>query len=310
VAGGGTLDYQLEAISNGVRDTASGRVTLPAAADSLRFAAVGDNRTNPGDWAKVAAAGLKARPQLHLHSGDMVAAGANEWQWDEQFFGPAKELFAAVPLYPVIGNHEGDAPLYNELFYTPGDQGLSRNWAQQVGPVLLIGIDGRVPWDRDAQSREWLDRTLAESHAKFIFLVSHYPAWTSSIHGVLRKDGRVAEDTVWRSREVILPLLEKYKATALISGHDHDYERSEPPGGVTNIVSGGGGARLYGPTAGQNPYSKVFVSKLNFCLFEVRGDTCTMKALTPEGELLDTRSWPARKVAVSAPAAPEDSDAP
>ena len=33
--------------------------------------------------------------------------------------------------------------------------------------------------------------------------------------------------------------MKKYHATAFISGHDHDYERSEPPGGVTVIVSGG-----------------------------------------------------------------------
>ena len=28
---------------------------------------------------------------------------------------------------------------------------------------------------------------------------------------------------------------------------------------------------------------------------EVRGDTCTMKVLTPEGEVIDTRTWQARR---------------
>ena len=35
--------------------------------------------------------------------------------------------------------------------------------------------------------------------------------------------------------------MKKYVHTAFIAGHDHDYERSEPPDGVTVIVSGGAG---------------------------------------------------------------------
>ncbi|MCK4601759.1 MAG: hypothetical protein KAU28_04800, partial [Phycisphaerae bacterium] len=44
----------------------------------------------------------------------------------------------------------------------------------------------------------------------------------------------------------------------------------------------------------QTPHSKVFASKLHYCLFTVTGDTCTMQAITPEGDVIDSRTWKAR----------------
>ncbi|KKM66837.1 hypothetical protein LCGC14_1477230, partial [marine sediment metagenome] len=84
----------------------------------------------------------------------------------------------------------------------------------------------------------------------------------------------------------IIPLLNKYKVTAYICGHSHNYERSELPGGVTQIISGGAGApphRKMTTAAQQNPYSKIFASELHFCLFEIADGTARVKVLTPQG---------------------------
>ncbi|MCD4699173.1 MAG: metallophosphoesterase [Phycisphaerae bacterium] len=265
---------------------------------ALRFVAMGDSRTNSKDWAKVAGAVLKVKPDLIVFSGDMVAYGLNDWEWDEQFFGPAKELFATIPFYAVIGNHEKNAPLYNELFYTPGKDGRNRNFSQEINGVLLIGIDGEQDFSAGGENYEWLEKTLAGSKAKFIFFFTHYPAWTSSNHGWLNKDtGRPGEKAVRQAQDVIAPLLTKYKAIAYICGHDHVYERSELPGGLTHIIAGGAGAPLRKKVENaekQNPHSKVFASVLHYCLFEVEGDTCTMKTFTPDGKVIDTRTWKAR----------------
>lgn len=268
------------------------------AVQDLRFVAMGDSRTNPKDWAKVAGAVLKVKPDLVVFSGDMVAYGLNDWQWDEEFIGPAKELFATIPFYAVIGNHEANAPLYNELFYTPSKDGKSRNWSQEINGVLLIGIDGEQDFSAGSENYKWLEKTLDESKAKFIFFFSHYPAWTSAGHGRLDKEThRPRERAVRQGQDVLAPLLTKYKATAFICGHDHVYERSELPGGLTHIISGGAGAPLRKKVENaekQNPYSKVFASTLHYCIFEVKGDTCTMKVVTPEGKVIDTREWKAR----------------
>lgn len=293
------LEYLLVVGGNGTYRTHAGVAALLGKdRGKLRFVAMGDSRTHPDRWAQVAAAAVKAAPKLIVFSGDMVNRGWDDWQWDEQFFSQAGELFATIPFYAVIGNHEANAPVFNELFYTPTKDGRGRNWSQLVRGVLLIGVDGTQNWSAGSENAKWLDKTLSEARgAKFIFLFNHFPPWTSGRHGRFNEDGTIREREVREGREVILPLLAKHKATAFIAGHDHFYERSEPSGGVTVIISGGAGAPLRDKAKNaekQNPHSKVFAKKLHYCLFEIEGDTCTMKALTPDGEQIDKRVWKAR----------------
>jgi len=264
---------------------------------ALRFVALGDSRTHVEDWQTVATAAVESRPDLLIHVGDMVANGRRDWEWEEQFWRPGRALLGRVPVYAVIGNHEEEAPLYDELFFTPSEDGRSRNWAQELGGVLLIGIDGRQDWSVGSENATWLEQTLARSDARFAFLFSHYPSYSSSNHGRLDEEGHPVERPAREGRETVIPILTKYGATAMVAGHDHVYERSELPGGLTAITCAGGGAPLYEKSedaARQNPYSEIHASRHHFCLFEADSDSVTLRALTPEGELIDTRIWRAR----------------
>lgn len=278
-----------------------GKLIKPPAVHSGRFtfAAVGDSRTRVEDWRAVASAVGGCGAELVLHAGDIVSNGTRNWQWSEQFWEPGIALLSKIPVYPVIGNHEAEAPFFDEIFYAPVGGGRARNWSQELHGVLFIGIDGQQDWSAESENAAWLEETLSRSEANFIFLISHYPAWSSADHGSLNEEGIPEERPVREGREVIMPLLQKYGATAMIAGHDHTYERSEPPGGVSHIISGGGGAPRYQKTEEaeiQNPHSKVFESVLHYGLFEIEGDICTMKVYTPEGDIIDTRSWQARIV--------------
>jgi hypothetical protein len=266
----------------------------------LRFAAAGDCRSIPKAWAAVAGAVAKAQPELLLFSGDLVSDGRVDWLWDGEFFNPARGMLGSVPFYCAIGNHENNASAYYELMYTPSENGKRSNWSQTIGDVLFIGIDGAQNWSGNSPNFQWLEGVLKESKAKFIFLVTHYPAYSSGPHGK-RPDGGMA----W-ARRTIMPLLARHNATAMIAGHDHDYERSEPPAnqGVTCIVAGGAGAPIYGKSA-NNPFSKVFTSKLHYCIFEIDGDVCEMKVLEPNGNVIDRKTFKARQ----APAAAEEKKA-
>ena len=262
----------------------------------LRVVVMGDSRSFPRDWARVAAAALAAKPDLVLFTGDNVSTGRCDWQWDEDFFGQRPELFATIPFYPVIGNHEGDCALYDAIFYGP-DRGTFRNYAQQIGPLLVIGIDGRDDWWPDGELAAWLEESLRHSTARFSFLASHYPPYSSGPHGALDYYGRPVEMQARLGRQTILPLLDKYRATAMFCGHDHDYERSELPSGLTIVVAGASGAPIYkkvDDAAIQNPFSAAFASLHHFCLVEIDGDTCQMQALTPRGQTIDSRIWKAR----------------
>jgi len=277
-------------------------MAIPPAPDGevLWFAIVGDCRTGVGIWKDIADDLAKAKPQFVVHTGDVVTAGANEWEWHEQFVGPAAELFATVPLYCVRGNHEGKSPLYDLTINSPGKTGTDNNWFQLVGPVLMIGIDGADGWTASGERMKWLAEVLDKNaaKAKFIFLFTHYPPWTSGVHGTLARDGKPFEPALRNAQANIMPLLARYKATAVIAGHDHFYERSEPADGVAVIISGGGGAELRDKApdaARQNPYSKVWQKVNHYCLVKVDGETCTLTALTVDGKEIDKVTWKARK---------------
>jgi hypothetical protein len=270
--------------------------TFPTKAP-FTFAILGDSRTYPDKWKKVADATLAAKPAFSLFVGDMITNGRVDKMWDDEYFHPAKDFLATIPYFSVIGNHEGNCPLFPLMFQTPQENG-SKNWSQQIGPLLLIGIDGSMDWSHGSKLERWLENTLAKSKAKFIFVGSHYPAWTSGGHGSLNEEKRPKEKPIKDAQDTIMPLLKKYNAAAMFAGHDHFYERNEPDNGVTMIVTGGAGAPLRDKTkyaAKQNPYSVVFKKQLHFCLISVENDKCTMKVLNPQGEVLDTRSWNARK---------------
>ncbi len=269
---------------------------LPAAQEPLRFVALGDSRSNPDRWATVATAALKARPQFLIHTGDLVKHGREDWGWNVELVDPAATLLATVPTFVAIGNHEENSPVTALLFAAPPDGALVR-WQQTIGPVHLIGIDGQGDWSDGSENVTWLEGVLAASKSKFLFLVTHYPAWTSGKYGKLDDAGEPKDRTTRQSQQVLMPLLARYQATAMIAGHEHFYERSEPPGGVTVITTGGAGAPLRKATRNaraQNPYSQLVVSTRHYCLFIVSGDTCTMEVFTPKGRQLDTRSWTAR----------------
>ena len=282
---------------------------LPRGPD-LRFVMVGDCRTNTLAWATVAGAIQKARPQFVVFSGDMTIDG-DIWDcWEEEFFRPAAKLLTSVPFYSVMGNHEGKGLIYDQLFFSPRSEKTYRNWRDQVGQVLLIGIDGQEDWSQGSDNLNWLEEVLALNQARFVFVFTHYPPYSSGHHGVEDEEGEPSEDECLQARENILPLLGQYGATAIVCGHEHDYERMEPPG-ATVIIAGGGGAPLWNPANDararvdrqvQNPYLKVFRSTFNYCLVEVKGDTCTLTATTPDGQVLDTRTWKARPLPTSRPA--------
>lgn len=93
------------------------------------------------------------------------------------------------------------------------------------------------------------------------------------------------------------PMAVPAEAEAMFAGHDHTYERSAVDG-LTFITSGGAGAPRYGKSKlaeKQNPHSVVYHSVLHYCLLTVADGSCTMKAYTPQGEEIDTRTWGARR---------------
>lgn len=293
-------EYRLEARLGEVTRTTDW-LPAPRWADvtdgALRFAVASDVQTVSEVWPTLAAAIARDEPDFLVFPGDMVNNGRNDADWDAQFLGPARELFSAVPLYPVQGNHEVASPILNDLFYTAAPNGRGLTWAQQIGGVQLIAVDGGERYYVDTDNRAWLEKVLAESTAKFIFLFSHYPGWSSSFRVTLDEHGKPDDGVTHQAQTIFMDLLAEYGGTAFVAGHQHYYERSELPTGVTAIVCGGGGGHLDGRPdywRSNNPHSQAFAAQHHYLRFDVDGETCTMTVIAMNGDVIDTRTWQAR----------------
>jgi 3',5'-cyclic AMP phosphodiesterase CpdA len=234
-----------------------------------------------------------ADPDVLIIAGDVVVDGLVERQWRETFLTPAGDLLARTPTAVVPGNHDRYSPLMEKLLGYGSD---GPHWSLSLGGGLLVGIDGGEDFGAESSSTRWLDRTLKGRRETLAFVVSHYPAYSSRNHGKLAPDGRVLEWTSRLARNRIAGLLEKRGVAALFGGHDHGYERSELPGGLSAVVTGGGGAGPYpkrDDAAEQNPHSKAFAVKHHYSLLRIGPNEATLRVSTPEGALIDERTWSA-----------------
>jgi hypothetical protein len=267
--------------------------TFPQDGTPLRLAICGDAGPLPPVWAQNARAIATHQPDLCVFLGDMVSFGRQQDEWGDEFLHPGAALFASTPVYPILGNHDEASPLFDEIFTTPG----GRNWSQRIGPLLLVGLNGTDDWSAGAPAAAWLDGVLAgAADARFILAFNHYPAWSSGPHLRTGADGQPVEKYCRVSRNLILPILQRHRVTALFSGHDHLYERSVLPSGMMLFISGGAGAYLYekGARGEQNPYSRAYASTHHHCLIDLEAARCVLRAIALDGRLIDEVSLPPR----------------
>ncbi|HET7722290.1 MAG TPA: metallophosphoesterase, partial [Acidimicrobiales bacterium] len=124
-------------------------------------------------------------------------------------------------LLAILGNHDdanGDAQL--AALGMP-----ARWWAQEYGDILLIGLDSNEP--DNPEQLAWLEQTLRDTTATWRIVAVHHPPYSAGYQGS-------SEAT----RAAFTPLFQRYGVQLVLSGHDHDYQRSKLIGGVTYVVTG------------------------------------------------------------------------
>ena len=154
--------------------------------------------------------------------GDNVYPSGDPAELPSTVFEPfAPVLDGGAELLAILGNH--DAPDGDAQLATLGMPG--HWWSEERGDVLLVGLDSNQP--DDPEQLAFLEEVLRTSTATWKIVAVHHPPYSAGYQGS-------DEDT----RRSFVPLFERYGVRLVLSGHDHDYQRSKAINGVTYIVTG------------------------------------------------------------------------
>ena len=188
------------------------------------FVALGDNFYNNGVTSDV-------DPLWKLYYRDLYTAPATQVPW-----------YAVLGNHDYYGTHTPEAQInyylnkrdkrwnlpshqYTKTWSIPGTHGMTLQIVfidtVQLAPMEKCSDTG-MSCDPAVQAQQvqpyldWFEKTLKASKATYLIVAGHYHVYT-----VTDGDGPTAE-LVQR----IVPLMQKYKVTAYINGHEHNHEVS------------------------------------------------------------------------------------
>jgi 3',5'-cyclic AMP phosphodiesterase CpdA len=183
-------------------------------------------------------------------------------------FAPLLE--SGTELLAVLGNHDvrkGHGDPQAEALGMPG-----RWYARRTGDVLVVALDSTQPGHPEQSA--WLDRTLADGRdARWVVPILHHPPYAAGWAG---SDERV--------RRAWAPMFAEHGVDLVLSGHDHDYQRSRPIDGVTYVVSGGAALTRRTDRA---DFTAVAWSTHHFTDIALWDDRLLLRAVNQSGDVFD-----------------------
>ncbi len=292
-------------------DTGQGVVRSPiyrfrTVPDSGRASVIllGDSGTGARSQFEVARQISRVRDQADalVHLGDIVYPGFSPGLTDTRCLSVYREALRELPSFMTWGNHDlslGMAP-FQAAFRMPTNPVVAaEHLADRTQPDSYYSFDvGDAhfavlywPWSLiyairpDSPQLRWLEADLAASDRRWKFLCLHHPVNTSSVHRFDDYDGSGVADRL-EVQQVLLPVAERHGVRLIFSGHDHAYERFQPVGRTTTVVSGGGGSGLYGVLE-MDTNSAAFYRRWHHLKLDVAGDFARLTALASDGTPLD-----------------------
>jgi 3',5'-cyclic AMP phosphodiesterase CpdA len=224
-----------------------------------------------------------AREQVDfaIHTGDLVSYGVQLAEW-QRFFTIEGRVVAELPLMAIMGNHDRSSRGYFRQFFladlvSGGQRYFSRDW----GNLRVVAFDDQVEYREGSEQYRFVNEKLAEGASKGMYLVlaTHEPPFSSGKHGSNLK-----------MRRVMRPLTVRHGVELVVSGHEHNYERTKSIDGVTYVITGSAGAPIR-PVDPQN-FSAATRLEPHYVLFDVEERGLTLRAVNLAGHTFDSHVIP------------------
>jgi predicted MPP superfamily phosphohydrolase len=177
-----------------------------------------------------------AETDLWLMLGDNAYQDGEDWEYQEAVFEMYPSILKQVPLYSVLGNHDGhtadsssESGPYYDIFSLPrfGEaggvaSGTEAYYSFDFGDIHFIALDSYdSSLSKSSSMYQWMESDLASTDKKWIIAFWHHPPYSKGSHD------SDSSGTQTAMRENFVPLLESYKVDLVFSGHSHAYERSK-----------------------------------------------------------------------------------
>jgi hypothetical protein len=233
-----------------------------------------------------------------LTTGDNSQGRGTYRQYDRSIFQVYDKILSQAAVYPTLGNHDyktDRAAPYLTLFDLPRNAwsvtDMGRYYSFDYGNTHFGVVDSnKLVDDRDGTCDEmlaWLDEDLGQTRLKWKVVSCHHPPYNAGPHGIEE-----------RVRAELIPILEAHGVDLVLSGHQHNYQRSKPlrdgqvtspdRGGITYVVSGAGAvARARCSTPRWLARSICSTSHGIYGRITVTGGRLTIEAVDDEGRTRD-----------------------
>ena len=242
--------------------------TYPVEATRMTFFVIGDWGSGDSNQDRVAKAMEKEFKSLQstdnpvrfiLTTGDNLygnevfgilggGTGDKDSHWDTKFFQPYREMLRSIPFYPSLGNHDGDESehyedivVYLDNFFFPDNKPARYyrfGFADLADFFALDTSTNRSPiggpgYGPESKQFGWFRDEVGRSRQPWKIAYFHHAVYTAGPRHAPR----------YPVFEHFIHLFEKYNVPVAFSGHEHNFQVSDPnqTGGVHYIVSGAGG---------------------------------------------------------------------
>lgn len=248
---------------------------------SWKFAAIGDYGGGHSPQDEIARNIAMGNPEIILTTGDNVYYNGLEKEfqkkWDPpQWFGGLRSNFV---VRPSLGNHdvrrEPDGVPYFKRFPELKE---SRFYSFDEKGVHFVAVNTTESLEPGSPQWEWIDQDLAKSTKDWNVLYFHHPLYA----GAPGHNGP--------NKEYLAPLIAKHGVDLLLSGHEHNYQRSKPlnENGAIEIITGGGGQSLHPFRMKQPAHNAYRDVDFGHVEVEVQDDQLVGRYVVRDGSVRDT----------------------
>ncbi|CAG7618148.1 3',5'-cyclic adenosine monophosphate phosphodiesterase CpdA [Paenibacillus solanacearum] len=275
----------------------------------FRFVVMGDSRgSSNGTNEKTMRAlldnvkALSPPASFLLFTGDQVSGGSDVAGQLDHWKRIVDDYMPMTNVYPTLGNHEHNEKLFTEAFPTlpkeqlPGFGKTVYSFDYENARFITLNSDRRnaaKAYAIDGEQLAWLEQQLKTAEKRHIFVQFHVPAYPIGAHlgDSLDKDPA--------SRDALWSLFDRYRVTAVLVGHEHNYNRREIDSAfdgsgyryenkIYQVTIGGAGAPL--TSAGKETKQVVVGPKASYhyMVVDVKGRQAIHRVYDLQGNEIDS----------------------